>query len=50
MLTKYWNLTDAELIRMHRYDVQGDELMEELWTRLEAAVDAQADAEPDGDA
>lgn len=35
MQTKYNNLTTAELIRMHRFDIQGDELVEELWRRLE---------------
>lgn len=40
--TKYANLTNAELIQLHRWDIQGDELVEELWQRIEAVVAAQA--------
>ncbi len=36
--TKYANLTDKELVQLHRWDVQGDELMEELWQRLEETI------------
>lgn len=35
MQTKYNHLTTVELLRNHRFDVQGDDLMEELWRRLE---------------
>lgn len=41
-MTPYSHLTLAELIRLHRYDVQGDPLMEELWLRLEAIAAAPA--------
>ena len=33
--TKYANMSLEELIRFHRWDIQGDELVEELWQRLE---------------
>ncbi len=36
MLTPFRHLSNAELIRLHRFDIQGDPLVEELWTRLEA--------------
>ena len=35
MQPKYSHLTTSELISNHRYDVQGDELMDEIWRRLE---------------
>lgn len=35
MQTKYSHLTNRELLRNHRYDIQGDDLVEELWSRLE---------------
>lgn len=36
MLTPFSSLSNAELIRLHRFDIQGDPLVDELWTRLEA--------------
>jgi len=35
MQTKYHHLTDHEFVQLHRWDIQGDELVEELWLRLE---------------
>ena len=35
MHTKYSSLTTQELIRLHRWDIQGDDLVDELWSRLE---------------
>lgn len=37
--TKYANLTLKELIQLHRWDIQGDELVEEMWQRLEALAE-----------
>jgi hypothetical protein len=45
MLTPYNRLSNAELIRCHRYDIQGDPLVEELWTRLEALAPAEKPVE-----
>ena len=36
MQTLFSHLTNNELIRCHRFDIQGDPLVDELWTRLEA--------------
>lgn len=38
MRTKYSHLTDSELVQLHRWDIQGDELVEELWLRMEARL------------
>lgn len=45
MLTPYNHLTTAELIRCHRFDIQGDPLVDELWTRLEALAPAEKPVE-----
>lgn len=39
--TQYANLTLKELIQLHRWDIQGDELVEEMWQRLEAVLAEQ---------
>jgi hypothetical protein len=36
--TKYANLTLKELVQLHRWDIQGDELVEELWQRIEEVI------------
>ena len=36
--TKYANLTLKELVQLHRWDIQGDDLVEELWQRIEAQI------------
>lgn len=46
MQTKYNHLTLNELIRLHRWDIQGDELVEELWRRLEEQATAESRGHP----
>lgn len=41
--TRYANLTLKELIQLHRWDIQGDELVEEMWQRIEAVVAKEED-------
>jgi hypothetical protein len=43
-MTKFSNLTTKELISLHRYDIQGDDLVDELWHRLEMYVERDKDA------